>query len=283
MNWTIYKHTSPTGKVYVGQTRKENPNDRWQNGEGYKSNVDFYHDICLYGWDAFTHEILESGITSQEQADKREVYWIKIYKSFENGYNRTPGGHEGGYSQKGNTNGGRYDYMKGYDMDTQLQITKENRQMIEDAYDKVIAAKGAVSELKEAGSKVRIDTFSDEKGREQNRMYGEYLEGSIKENFEERVALVEEKIRLKQEVAEMKIQLTDERAAAEREIQKKLADTDIEIQKKRAEAEIELEKIQKRCGEIKKDKIKHTIWKFLWPALGVVAGVVSYALMFIVV
>jgi hypothetical protein len=103
--WTIYKHTSPTGKSYVGQTRKENPNDRWQNGEGYRNNTEFYNDICRYGWDAFTHEILESGITSQEQADKREVYWIKIYKTFENGYNRTPGGHEGGYSQKNNYGG----------------------------------------------------------------------------------------------------------------------------------------------------------------------------------
>lgn len=34
-NYTVYKHTSPVGKVYIGIT-KMNPVRRWANGLGYK-------------------------------------------------------------------------------------------------------------------------------------------------------------------------------------------------------------------------------------------------------
>ena len=28
----IYKHTSPSGKIYIGQTKAKNPISRWRNG-----------------------------------------------------------------------------------------------------------------------------------------------------------------------------------------------------------------------------------------------------------
>ena len=91
--WKIYKHTSPSGKVYIGQTVQNNPNIRWQNGNGYKShNSIFYLAIKKYGWENFKHEIIEDNIPSQEEANNREVYWISYYDSYRNGYNSTPGG-----------------------------------------------------------------------------------------------------------------------------------------------------------------------------------------------
>ena len=34
--YKIYKHTSPSGKVYIGQTSQDNPVQRWKNGgKGY--------------------------------------------------------------------------------------------------------------------------------------------------------------------------------------------------------------------------------------------------------
>jgi hypothetical protein len=40
MSWCIYKHTSPTGKCYIGQT-KQTPDRRWRNGLGYtRDNCD---------------------------------------------------------------------------------------------------------------------------------------------------------------------------------------------------------------------------------------------------
>ena len=46
-NIYIYKHTSPSGKVYIGQTCQK-PEHRWDNGKGYKSGY-FASAIKKYG------------------------------------------------------------------------------------------------------------------------------------------------------------------------------------------------------------------------------------------
>ena len=93
--WLIYKHTSPSGKVYIGQTRK-GAAERWRSGKGYTYNprTRFSCAIKKYGWDAFLHEILEDNIESQTLANEREKYWIGFYNSydFNYGYNMTIGG-----------------------------------------------------------------------------------------------------------------------------------------------------------------------------------------------
>ena len=38
----VYKHTSPSGKVYIGITSKHPPERRWANGNGYKKNQPHY-------------------------------------------------------------------------------------------------------------------------------------------------------------------------------------------------------------------------------------------------
>ena len=37
--YSVYKHTFPNGKVYIGIT-KQNPLKRWRNGTGYKGQPD---------------------------------------------------------------------------------------------------------------------------------------------------------------------------------------------------------------------------------------------------
>lgn len=64
-SYCIYKHTSPSGKVYIGAT-SQRPAKRWGGGSGYVSNPYFAQDIQKYGWAAFTHEILASGLTKAE-------------------------------------------------------------------------------------------------------------------------------------------------------------------------------------------------------------------------
>ena len=92
MEWIIYKHTSPSGKVYIGQTCK-NPIYRWSHGNGYIHAPKFWRAIKKYGWNNIQHDIIETGITSQKTANEREIYWINYYNSFNQGYNATAGGH----------------------------------------------------------------------------------------------------------------------------------------------------------------------------------------------
>lgn len=92
-NYTVYKHTAPNGKVYVGITGQK-PERRWQNGYGYKNgNSYFWNAISVYGWDNFGHEILYTNLT-KEEAEQKEVELIAFYDSTnrENGYNISFGG-----------------------------------------------------------------------------------------------------------------------------------------------------------------------------------------------
>lgn len=90
--YCIYKHTSPSGKIYIGLT-SQNPLKRWNGGYGYRNNQYFYRAIQKYGWENFKHEILFDGLT-QEEAKKRERALIAYHDSTnpQNGYNISLGG-----------------------------------------------------------------------------------------------------------------------------------------------------------------------------------------------
>lgn len=91
-NYIVYKHTSPSGKVYIGITSKT-PQERRANGIGYSSQSYFFRAIVKYGWINFTHEVLFEGLTLEEAKDK-EIELIKEYRSTDIhfGYNIDEGG-----------------------------------------------------------------------------------------------------------------------------------------------------------------------------------------------
>lgn len=90
--YCVYKHTSPSGKVYIGITGQQ-PRVRWKYGDGYRNNPHFANAIKKYGWKNFRHEILLSNLPVDE-AKEKEVELIALYNSTNprNGYNRSPGG-----------------------------------------------------------------------------------------------------------------------------------------------------------------------------------------------
>ena len=92
MSYTVYKHITPNGKIYIGIT-KRNPLKRWQNGRGYSTNKHFSRAIKKYGWNNMIHEILFSGL-SEDEAKIKEIKLIAYYKSNnpKYGYNITSGG-----------------------------------------------------------------------------------------------------------------------------------------------------------------------------------------------
>lgn len=90
--YKLYKHTTPSGKVYIGITCNE-VKKRWSNGNGYVQNQYFYRAIRKYGWENIKHEILLTGLT-KEKAEWWEKRMIKKYRSTnpKYGYNHGEGG-----------------------------------------------------------------------------------------------------------------------------------------------------------------------------------------------
>lgn len=91
-SYCVYKHTSPSGKAYVGITRQR-PEDRWQGGLGYRHNDYFFRAILKYGWENFTHEILHAGLDKETAcAIESEIIQAEMYNDKRFGYNITNGG-----------------------------------------------------------------------------------------------------------------------------------------------------------------------------------------------
>lgn len=91
--YIIYCYTCLiTGKKYVGQTCQSLEKRAGKNGSGYRHCVVFYVEIKKYGWENFSVEILEEGLTLEE-ANEREQYWIKKLGTLAPlGMNLVPGG-----------------------------------------------------------------------------------------------------------------------------------------------------------------------------------------------
>lgn len=91
--WTVYRHVSPSGKVYIGITSRS-VKTRWRkDGSGYKSDssITIWNAIKKYGWDNFKHEILFENI-NEISAKLIEIDLIYYYKKQGISYNITDGG-----------------------------------------------------------------------------------------------------------------------------------------------------------------------------------------------
>lgn len=93
-HYSVYKHTTPKGKVYIGLTSRE-PKIRWANGNGYERQV-FDHAIKKYGWENIESEVLHRDL-NKDEACRLEIKLISQYKSNDNryGYNISSGGELG--------------------------------------------------------------------------------------------------------------------------------------------------------------------------------------------
>ena len=103
MDYKIYVHVNKVnGKIYIGQTKSENLNRRWNtDGSGYKTNTHFWNAIQKYGWDNFNHVVLIEDL-SLEEANLIEEELIKKYNSTnpKKGYNLRFGGNNSSFSEE---------------------------------------------------------------------------------------------------------------------------------------------------------------------------------------
>lgn len=88
--YCLYRHTSPSGKAYIGITCDYTRRcESHQRADG--SSPKFHRAIRKYGWDNFTHEILACDLT-EEEAQELEVACIAKWNTINEGYNCMPGG-----------------------------------------------------------------------------------------------------------------------------------------------------------------------------------------------
>lgn len=93
--FVVYKHTNKiNNKSYIGITSRK-PAYRWghdgrqylnKHKDGSYVHSKFAPAIILYGWNNFTHDILEEGLSGPE-ALKKEFEYSLQYESCTNGYN----------------------------------------------------------------------------------------------------------------------------------------------------------------------------------------------------
>ena len=94
----IYKITSPTNRIYIGQSI--DIIGRKAKYKGYKCSTQpkIYHSLKKYTWEKHIFEIIEE--CSVEELDEREFYWKMFYKSVENGLNCHYKDLNGGYKSE---------------------------------------------------------------------------------------------------------------------------------------------------------------------------------------
>lgn len=97
--YLIYKHTSPSGKIYIGQTSNYEKRCSEHRTPTNKC-LAFSKAIKKYGWDNFSHEILKENLTIGEANYWEEFYICELNTLSPNGYNIAFGGYNRTHSEQ---------------------------------------------------------------------------------------------------------------------------------------------------------------------------------------
>lgn len=148
-NYKVYMHIFPNNKVYIGIT-KQKPENRWNNGKGYKNNDYLKNAILKYGWNNIEHKILYDSL-NKEKAEQKEIELIKKYKSNikKYGYNILSGGNvSDGITEEirkkiSQTCKGRISWNKG------IKLSEEHKRKLSEAHKGKIVSEEKKQKLRE--------------------------------------------------------------------------------------------------------------------------------------
>ena len=131
----IYKITSPSGKIYIGQTLNIKKRINSYKSNSCNRQFKLYNSLIKYSWNNHIIEIIED--CDYNIIDEKEIYWIEYYDSYNNGLNLTIGGKgKNGmtYSNKKNiskANKGKIAWNKGltgiYSKETLEKISQKSK------------------------------------------------------------------------------------------------------------------------------------------------------------
>jgi len=88
----IYKITSPSGKIYIGQSKDINRRIYHYSGKLGIGQPKIHNSIIKYGWESHIFEIIEE--CQESQLNGKEIFYIKHFNCFnsEHGLNLNEGG-----------------------------------------------------------------------------------------------------------------------------------------------------------------------------------------------
>ena len=92
-NWTIYKITSPTNRIYIGIT------SQWSNRMSAYRNCDkrlekqtlIYNSIRKYGYESHTIKQVDNFVSDLSYANGKEMWWVRTFMSNKNRYPKYDG------------------------------------------------------------------------------------------------------------------------------------------------------------------------------------------------
>lgn len=114
MNYCVYKHTFPNGKVYIGIAKGE-PEKRWNDGHGYKTQRLMLNAIIKYGWDNIKHEVLYRNLNKEdaEKLEKKLIIELQSHKC-DFGYNIFIGNKIHALSEEEMENSNTYEWLNNH-------------------------------------------------------------------------------------------------------------------------------------------------------------------------
>jgi group I intron endonuclease len=118
----IYKITSPSGKIYIGQSVDIKTRFRKYKYLNCKRQVYLYNSFQKYGVNNHKFDIIEECLL--EQLNEREIYWGTYYKVLENGLNLRLGDANGLCSEETKIKIGKGNLGKVLSEETKNNISK---------------------------------------------------------------------------------------------------------------------------------------------------------------
>lgn len=96
----IYKITSPTGRVYIGQSYNVKDREYRYSKAKCSGQPKIYNSIIKHGWESHRFEIICSGRYTITHLDKLEQDFIAAFESIKNGLNCSSGGNINSFHSK---------------------------------------------------------------------------------------------------------------------------------------------------------------------------------------
>ena len=88
----LYKITSPSNKVYIGQTRNLSGRKSCYKYLRCKGQPLLYNSLKKYSWDNHVFEIIKEGFMTTQEINKEEIKLILKYKNLKTSLNISDGG-----------------------------------------------------------------------------------------------------------------------------------------------------------------------------------------------